>query len=156
MNVIARLEFELAKYDSTVLRFNHYIPRTLPNRMFSSSSSSCRAARPDIPDPLSPIFPIVHRLWQGSLWLHPVSSHSCCTYVLAGRPAFARPYSGVHRRYITYEAGLCFSSSVLRVWFSLSLDSFSWWGGRWPYRGCFCGVVLPPGLIQYLLVNILV
>ena len=29
--------------------------------------------------------------------LHPVSSHSCCMYVLAGRPAFARPYVGVHR-----------------------------------------------------------
>ena len=30
----------------------------------SSSSSSCRAASTDIPDPLSPLLPIVHRLWQ--------------------------------------------------------------------------------------------
>ena len=29
--------------------------------------------------------------------LHPVSSHSCWIYVRAGRPAFARPYVGVHR-----------------------------------------------------------
>ena len=29
----------------------------------NSSSSSCRAASMDIPDPLSPLFPIVHRLW---------------------------------------------------------------------------------------------
>ena len=29
--------------------------------------------------------------------LHPVSSHSCCMYVRAGRPAFTRPYVGVHR-----------------------------------------------------------
>ena len=29
--------------------------------------------------------------------LHPVSSHSCCMYVRAGCPAFARPYAGVHR-----------------------------------------------------------
>ena len=29
--------------------------------------------------------------------LHPVSSHSCCMYVRAGRPAFARAYVGVHR-----------------------------------------------------------
>ena len=29
--------------------------------------------------------------------LHPVSSHSCCMYFWAGRPAFARPYVGVHR-----------------------------------------------------------
>ena len=31
---------------------------------FYLSSSSCRAASTDIPDPLSPLFPIVHRLWQ--------------------------------------------------------------------------------------------
>ena len=30
----------------------------------SSSSSSCRATSTDIPDPLSLLFPIVHRLWQ--------------------------------------------------------------------------------------------
>ena len=30
----------------------------------SSSSSSCRVGSTDIPDPLSPLFPIVHRLWQ--------------------------------------------------------------------------------------------
>ena len=28
--------------------------------------------------------------------LHPLSSHSCCMYVRAGLPAFARPYVGVH------------------------------------------------------------
>ena len=30
----------------------------------SSSSSSCSAGSMDIPDPLSPLFPIVYRLWQ--------------------------------------------------------------------------------------------
>ena len=29
--------------------------------------------------------------------LHPVSSHNCCMYVRAGRPAFAWPYAGVYR-----------------------------------------------------------
>ena len=29
--------------------------------------------------------------------LHPVSSHSCCMYLRAGRPAFAWPYAGVNR-----------------------------------------------------------
>ena len=29
--------------------------------------------------------------------LHPVSSQSCCMYVRAGPPAFARPYVGFHR-----------------------------------------------------------
>ena len=33
-------------------------------REFSSSSSSCRAASADIPDPLSPFLPIIHRLRQ--------------------------------------------------------------------------------------------
>ena len=28
--------------------------------------------------------------------LHLISSQSCCMYVRAGRPAFARPYVGVH------------------------------------------------------------
>ena len=45
--------------------------------------------------------------------LHPVSSHSCCMYVRAGRPAFAQPYVGVHHLW----ACTCFSSSVLHVWF---------------------------------------
>ena len=30
--------------------------------------------------------------------LHPVSSHTCCMYVRAGRPPFDWPYAGVHRR----------------------------------------------------------
>ena len=44
--------------------------------------------------------------------LHPISSHSCCIYVLAGRPALARPYVGsigVHNLW----ARLCSRSSVL-------------------------------------------
>ena len=30
----------------------------------SSSSSSCHATITDIPDPLSPLLPIIHRFWQ--------------------------------------------------------------------------------------------
>ena len=48
--------------------------------------------------------------------LHPISSHSCCMYVQAGRPAFAWPYAGsigVHHWWVRP----CFSSSVLHVWF---------------------------------------
>ena len=29
--------------------------------------------------------------------VHPISSHSCCMHVRAGRPAFARPWVGIHR-----------------------------------------------------------
>ena len=59
-------------------------------------SLSCRAASMDISDPLSPL--TLSFLASGrSSGLYPVSSHSCCMYVLAGCPAFARPYVGVHR-----------------------------------------------------------
>ena len=54
-----------------------------------SSSSSCRG-------PLSPLLSIIHRFWQ-VFRVDPVSSHTCCVYVRAGRPAFAWPYAGVHR-----------------------------------------------------------
>ena len=36
MNVIARLEYELAYYDSTVHRFNHYTMRDTPREMKES------------------------------------------------------------------------------------------------------------------------
>ena len=48
--MIARLEFELTYYDSAVQHLYN-----------SSLSSSCRAARTDLPDPLSPPVSIVHR-----------------------------------------------------------------------------------------------
>ena len=41
-------------YDNSLLfSYNHH----------HASSSSCRAASTDIPDPLSPHLPIIHRLW---------------------------------------------------------------------------------------------
>ena len=50
--------------------------------------------------------------------LRPVSSHSWCMYVRAGRPAFAWPHHmrgsiGVHHWWVRP----CFSSCILRVWF---------------------------------------
>ena len=42
---------------------------------------------------------------------HPVSSHSCWMYVRAGRPAFARPYVGVHR-----NTSLMSSALLLQQW----------------------------------------
>ena len=51
--------FKIFSFISTCLMLTaSNIPKYL------SSSSSCRAASTDIPDPLSPLFPIVHRLWQ--------------------------------------------------------------------------------------------
>ena len=51
--------------------------------------------------------------------LHPVSSQSCCVYVRAGRPAFARPQVEVHLTCIVFVMG-----------------------GRLPYSWCFVGCCL--------------
>ena len=69
--------------------------------------------------------------------LHPVSSHSCCIYVRAGRPAFARPYVGVHR------STSLMSSSLLLQQCPACLVRLRWivflMGGRWPYSWCLVG-----------------
>ena len=83
----------------------------------SSSSSSSRADSTDITDSPSPLFPIVHLLWQV---FRATSSHSCCMYVLAGRPAFARPYVGVHGSTSLMSSSLLLqqrpASSVRLIW----------------------------------------
>ena len=70
--------------------------------------------------------------------LHPVSSHSCCMYVRAGRPAFARPYVGVHRSTSLMSSSLllqqCPACLVRLTWIVFML------GGRWPYSWCLLGV----------------
>ena len=46
---------------------------------------------------LSRLFSLSSIACGRSSGLHPVSSHCCCMYVRATRPAFAWPYAGVHR-----------------------------------------------------------
>ena len=69
--------------------------------------------------------------------LHLVSSHSCCMYVRAGRPAFARTYAGVHR------STSLMSSSLLLQQCPACLVRLTWiifvMGGRWPYSWCLVG-----------------
>ena len=69
--------------------------------------------------------------------LHPVSPHSCCIYVRAGRPAFARPYVGVHRNKSLISLSLllqhCPACLVCLTWIVFVI------GGRWPYSWCFAG-----------------
>ena len=105
-------------------------------KMCLEISSSCRAARTDIPDPLSPLLPIIHRLWQ-VFRATSVSSHSCCMYVRAGRPAFAWPCAGVH-----WSTSLM-SSSLLLQQCPACLVRLTWIvfvkGGRWPYSWCLVG-----------------
>ena len=72
--------------------------------------------------------------------LHPVSSRSCCMYVRAGRPAFARPYERVHK-----STSLMSSSLLLQqcpgCLVRLNLIVFVM-GGMWPYSWCFVGCYL--------------
>ena len=69
--------------------------------------------------------------------LHPVSSHSCCMYVRAGRPAFPRPYVGV------YRSTSLMSSSLLRQQCPACLVRLTCivfvMEGRWPYNWCLVG-----------------
>ena len=62
--------------------------------------------------------------------LHPVSSHSCCMYVRAGRPAFAWPYAGVHRSTSLQRCPACL---VRLTWIVFVM------GGWWPYSWCLVG-----------------
>ena len=69
--------------------------------------------------------------------LHPVSSHSCWMYVHGGRPAFARPYVGVH-----WSTSLMSSSLLLQqcpaCLVRLTCIIFVM-GARWPYSWCLVG-----------------
>ena len=65
---------------------------------------------------------------------HPVSSHSCCMYVRAGRPAFARSYAGVHRSLSLMSSSLLlqqFPACLVRLTCIVFVV-----GGRWPYSWC--------------------
>ena len=69
--------------------------------------------------------------------LHPGSSHSCCMYIRAGRPAFALPYVGVHK------STSLMSSSLLLQQCPACLVRLAWivfvMGSRWPYSWCLVG-----------------
>ena len=69
--------------------------------------------------------------------LHLISSHRCCMYVLAGRPAFARPYVGVYRSTSLMSSSLhlqqC-SAYLVRLTCIVFVM-----GGRWPYSWCIVG-----------------
>ena len=75
-------------------------------------SSSCLATSMDIPDPLSPLFPIIHHLWQGYIpYLHIAAVCSSSSLLLQQCPVCL-----VHLTWIVFVMG-----------------------GRWPYSWCFVG-----------------
>ena len=77
-------------------RFTMGITVTFVFHSYSSSSSSCRAGSTDIPDPLLPLFPIVHRLrqvfWTTSRILTKLLNVCSCW-----SSCIARPCVGVHK-----------------------------------------------------------
>ena len=86
---------------------------------------------------LSRHFSLSFIAFDRSSGLHPVSSHSCWMYVRAGRPAFARPYVGIHK------STSLMSSSLLLQQCPTCLVYIAWivfvMGGRWPYSWCLVG-----------------
>ena len=69
--------------------------------------------------------------------LHPVSPHSCCMYVHAGRPAFAWPYAGVHRSTSLMSSSLLLQQCPAYL-VRLTCIVFVM-GGKWPYSWCLVG-----------------
>ena len=118
----------LGKYDiynNILIIYNHHhhvvplaqISRTFSRHFSLSFIASCRSSG-----------------------LHPVSSHSCCMYVRAGHPAFARPYVGVYRNTSLMSLSLllqqCPACLVCLTWIVFMM------GGRWLYSWCFVGCCL--------------
>ena len=70
--------------------------------------------------------------------LHPISSHSCCMCVRAGRPAFARPNAGVHRSTSLMSTSLilqqCHACLVRLAWIVFVMGG--WWPYSWYLVGC--------------------
>ena len=116
----------------------------MPNPVYISSSS-CRTASTDIPDPLSPLLPIVHRLWQ----VFRATSH-ILTQLLnvcsCWSSCFCPAICGGPQEYITYE--LVPASRALSCMFCPSnLDSFR--DGRQVAVQLVPCWVLPPALVLY-------
>ena len=115
----------------------HYNPFFYCNGEQKKISSSYVVPQARISLALSRFFSLSFIASGGTSGLHPVSSHSWCTYVRAGRPAFDRPYVGVHR------STSLMSSSLLLQQCPACLVRLTWivfvMGGRWPYSWCLVG-----------------
>ena len=122
-----------------------YVRKCFTTIRIESSSSSCRAIRTDIHDPLPPPVSIVHRFQQvlkvtsrtGTKVLCVGSSWSFCLCLSTWRGP---------QEYVTYELVLT-SPAVSRMFGSSNLDSFQD-GWLVAVQLLICRV-LPPGLDQY-------
>ena len=72
--------------------------------------------------------------------LQPVSSQSCCMYIRGGRPAYVRPYAGVHRNTSLMSSFLllqqCPACLVRLTWIVFVM------GGKRSYSWCLVGCCL--------------
>ena len=86
---------------------------------------------------LSRHFPLSFIASGRSSGLHPISPHSYCMYVRAGRPAFPWSYAGVHRSTSLMNSSLllqqCPACLVRLTWIVFMMR------GRWPYSRCLVG-----------------
>ena len=118
--------------------FNHYTMRTPPQTFHHHHHHVALVARISLT--LSHHSSLSFIALGRSSGQHPVSSHSCCMYARAGRPAFVRPYERVHR------STSLMTSSLLLQQCPAYLGRLAWivfvMGGRWPYSWCFVGCCL--------------
>ena len=78
----------------------------------SLSSSWCHAVSTDIPDPLSPLLPIIYRLWQ--LYIQYLHIAAVCMFELVVLLFLGHMWGSIGVHHLC--ARLCFSSRVLNVW----------------------------------------
>ena len=86
---------------------------------------------------LSRHFSLSFIAFSRSSGLHPVSSHSCCMYVRAGRPTFPWPYAGFHRSTSLMSSSLLLQQCPACL-VRLTCIVFVM-GGKWPYSWCLVG-----------------
>ena len=121
------------------IKTNHLISARRPDLIIIIFIKSCRVSRT-----LSRHFSLSFIASGRSSGLHPASSHSCYMYVRTGRPAFARPYVGIHSSTLLLQQ--CPACLVRLTWMVFVM------GGRWPYRGCLVGCCRQDFFFIYFLV----
>ena len=104
----------------------------------SSSSSSCRAARTDLSDALSPAVSIAHHYWEIFQATSCIDTELLCVDS-SFRPAFDRPCEEVHKSISLMSLSLlqqCPACFLRLTWIVFVMD------GQCPYSWCFVGCCL--------------
>ena len=127
-NIIGNFQFS----QISSVRGVYGISTPVENLIIYISSPSCRAASTDIYDPLLPLLPIVHRLWQVFR-----ATSRILTELLYVCSSWSSCFCVVHR------STSLMSSSLLLQQCPACLFRLTWivfqMGGRWPYSWCLVG-----------------